>query len=572
MSLQELINALQTVEQRQAFRQENTSEEAFAVGFKGRARFQNSQNSQVFFKNPENSNSGNSWQRRNWPNNQTQGNNFNARWKERREPLPTCKYCKKNNHLESSCWLKNVQCRKCKEFGHIEKFCNEDNANQAQVAEVEENKEEMLFTATEAHKCNKTEVNNQTWLIDSGCTNHMSADLSLFENLDTNYKSRVKAANGQYVGVEGKGEVKINTLAGLKEFENILYVPEIAQSLISVGQLLEDGFSLFFIDGVCTIKDNHGTHLFTAKISNRCFSIQLEHQSTNTNTTAENEEGEADADSLCESVELADEYKYDDYVNESMWGDEQRSERKHEMVNDYVNIDSHILCTSEIADSDSDGVAEKSVTRSYYFNHEYYDNPEHLKVLGDEDVGKCLASSSVVFNLDTKQVKRNQELELSASTGKFRAYIYSSPTMVVLNVDGNLDSLVRTSFGLFYVLDYHGNTRKNFPLRMAETQGTGGAADINDAEFRTKMKDKFEINELGPLAYCLGRKQCKMEMKDYYSREQWTDLITLAEERLEELRRMVKNVQLRNQGGVLKSGNYDSRPAQDYQPKEMITS
>uniref|UniRef100_A0A6N2KZE0 Uncharacterized protein n=1 Tax=Salix viminalis TaxID=40686 RepID=A0A6N2KZE0_SALVM len=97
-----------------------------------------------------------------------------------------------------------------------------------------------------------------------------------------------------------------------------------------------------------------------------------------------------------------------------MWGDEQRSERKHEMLKDYVNIDSHILCTSEIADSDSDGVAEMSVTSSYYFDHEYYDNPEHLKVLGDEDVGKCLASSSVVFNLDTKQVKRNQELELSA--------------------------------------------------------------------------------------------------------------------------------------------------------------
>ena len=206
----------------------------------------------------------------------------------------------------------------------------------------------MLFTATEAHKCNKTEVNNQTWLIDSGCTNHMSADLSLFENLDTNYKSRVKAANGQYVGVEGKGEVKINTLAGLKEFENILYVPEIAQSLMSVGQLLEDGFSLFFIDGVCTIKDNHGTHLFTAKMSNRCFSIQLEHQSTNTNTTAESEEGEADADSLCESVELAD--------------------------------------------IDNDGVAEMSGASPYYFDHEYYDNPEHLKVLGDEDVGKCLAS------------------------------------------------------------------------------------------------------------------------------------------------------------------------------------
>ena len=41
LSLQDLINALQAVEQRQAFRQEVSSEEAFVVGFKNRPRSQN---------------------------------------------------------------------------------------------------------------------------------------------------------------------------------------------------------------------------------------------------------------------------------------------------------------------------------------------------------------------------------------------------------------------------------------------------------------------------------------------------------------------------------------------------
>ena len=68
--------------------------------------------------------------------------------------------------------------------------------------------------------------------------------------------------------------------------------------------------------------------------------------------TVENTEGlEADADSSFELFrdgdELADEYSYDydDYVNESMWGDEEWTEDKHEKLEDYVNIDSHILCT-----------------------------------------------------------------------------------------------------------------------------------------------------------------------------------------------------------------------------------
>ena len=68
--------------------------------------------------------------------------------------------------------------------------------------------------------------------------------------------------------------------------------------------------------------------------------------------TVENEQGlEADADSsfelLRDSDELADEYSYDydDYVDESMWGDEEFTEGQHEKMEDYVNIDSHILST-----------------------------------------------------------------------------------------------------------------------------------------------------------------------------------------------------------------------------------
>ncbi|KAK8685331.1 hypothetical protein V6N13_041334 [Hibiscus sabdariffa] len=203
--------------------------------------------------------------------------------------------------------------------------------------------------------------------------------------------------------------------------------------------------------------------------------------------TVENDQGlEADADQSFElfrdSDELADEYNYDydDYVDESMWGDEEWTEGQHEKLEDYVNIDSHILSTPVIADIDNDGVTEMIVAVSYFFDHEYYDNPEHMKELGSIDIGKYVAGGIVVFNLDTKQVKWAKDLDLSTDTANFRAHIYSSPNVVDLDGDGNLDILVGTSYGLFYVLDHHGNVRQKFPLEMAEIQSAVIAADIND--------------------------------------------------------------------------------------------
>ncbi|XP_042450680.1 protein DEFECTIVE IN EXINE FORMATION 1-like [Zingiber officinale] len=225
--------------------------------------------------------------------------------------------------------------------------------------------------------------------------------------------------------------------------------------------------------------DNQGAHDVHSKDHNTGNGVQ---GATMENDQELEEEADSSFDLFRDTDELADEYNYDydDYIDESMWEDENWTEESHETAEDYVSIDSHILCTLVIADIDNDGTKEMVVAVSYFFDREYYDNPEHSTELGGINIEKYVASGIVVFNLDIKQVKWIQDLDLSVDSGNFRAYVYSSPTVVDLDGDGKLDILVGTSYGLFYILDHHGQVRNKFSLEMAEIQAPAVAADIND--------------------------------------------------------------------------------------------
>jgi len=112
----------------------------------------------------------------------------------------------------------------------MEKICK-SHQQQGEVKVVEDQpQEEELFVVT----CFATNSSTESWLIDSGCTNHMSYDRELFKELDKTTISKVRVSNGASIAVKGKKIVAIEGQTSLELISNVLYVSKINKNLLSV--------------------------------------------------------------------------------------------------------------------------------------------------------------------------------------------------------------------------------------------------------------------------------------------------------------------------------------------------
>ena len=167
-----------------------------------------------------------------------------------------CYYCKKPGHKEADCWKKE-----------------EDEAKGGQKSCAAEG-ESKLFLAQSSSNCDNGEV----WYVDSGCSNHMSSTKSSFKDLNESLKSKVRVGDGKLLEVEGRGTVAVKTSGGKsKLIHNVQYVPSLAHNLLSVGQLVEAGYSVRFGANQCEISDaeTHKPVLRIKMSTNRMFPVEF---------------------------------------------------------------------------------------------------------------------------------------------------------------------------------------------------------------------------------------------------------------------------------------------------------
>ncbi|XP_040939725.1 uncharacterized protein [Gossypium hirsutum] len=150
------------------------------------------------------------------------------------------------------------------------KAASSTTAYKVQVAKDSNDHEEQVFAVS----CSSGQKKgSKGWLLDSGCTNHMSPDATIFKTLDRSCKTKVKVGNGKIIKAEGKGEVLTCTPTGNKIISNVLLVPEIDRNFLSIAQLLEKGYSVVFKGNECQIAYPNESSLMSVTMTDKCFKV-----------------------------------------------------------------------------------------------------------------------------------------------------------------------------------------------------------------------------------------------------------------------------------------------------------
>ncbi|RDX76727.1 hypothetical protein CR513_43252, partial [Mucuna pruriens] len=165
-----------------------------------------------------------------------------------------CKHYGRKNHPSSKCWRKlDQKCEKCLKMGHHQRICKSNN--QQKTVTQENVQQKNIGQVVDEEK-------EQTLIL-----------RDLFKELGTSVVFKVNSGNGEHNAVKGKDTVAIESISSTKLIKDVLFVPNIGQNLLSVGQLIQKGFKVIFESDKCLIKDANDIKVFKVKMKGKNFAL-----------------------------------------------------------------------------------------------------------------------------------------------------------------------------------------------------------------------------------------------------------------------------------------------------------
>ncbi|GJU55339.1 retrotransposon protein, putative, ty1-copia subclass [Tanacetum coccineum] len=114
------------------------------------------------------------------------------------------------------------------------------------------------------------------FIVDSGCTKHMTGNLSLLCNFVEKYLGTVRFGNDQFAPILGYGDL----VQGNISIERVYYVEGLNHNLFSVGQFCDADLEVAFRKSTCFVRDLQGNDLLTGNRGTDLYTISLQETSS----------------------------------------------------------------------------------------------------------------------------------------------------------------------------------------------------------------------------------------------------------------------------------------------------
>ncbi|GKF02896.1 hypothetical protein Tco_0029819 [Tanacetum coccineum] len=121
-------------------------------------------------------------------------------------------------------------------------------------------------------KTNVPVVQIVLWYLDSGCSKHMTSDLSQLTNFVNKFLGTIKIENDQVEKILGYGDYQIGNVM----ISRVYYVEGLGHNLFSIRQLCDSDLEVAFRQNTCFIRNLKGVDLLTGYRGKNMYTLSLE--------------------------------------------------------------------------------------------------------------------------------------------------------------------------------------------------------------------------------------------------------------------------------------------------------
>ncbi|GJZ49401.1 integrase, catalytic region, zinc finger, CCHC-type containing protein [Tanacetum coccineum] len=167
-----------------------------------------------------------------------------------------------NDEIKNALIAKNVLCVSCAKNVLIP--CH-DYCLAKYKLNVHSNVRRALFTTP------RTVVQIILWIVDSGCSKHMTGDRSLLKNFVEKFIGTVRSGNDDYAAIIGYGDY----VQGNITICHVYYVEGLGHYLFSVGQFCDGDLEVAFRSKTCYVRNLEGDDLLIGDRESNLYTISI---------------------------------------------------------------------------------------------------------------------------------------------------------------------------------------------------------------------------------------------------------------------------------------------------------